>query len=175
MKKIFILLLLFVSPAFAQYQTIDSFCEFYTQIILCSNKNENYVLIQNDYDIFPEYLVIYSDDKFSARQVYGEILLKYYHIKNMKKEWKNDGEWFYTIKDNSENEIVFLRALTDQFNLLDYPTFNYIDNSYSKDETVEFYDIAEDMYKEDEIGSAAGVLMGINATDFINFLKSIKE
>ena len=127
------------------------------------------------YSMFPEYLIIYGDKNYSARQCYGEILLKYYHIKNMKKEYIfDDGEWYYKVKDNSEEEVAFLRSLTDEFVLADF-NFFYIDDNSSKTEKVEFYDIAEDMYKEDSIGSSAGVLMGINATDFINFLKRARE
>ena len=176
MKKILSLILLsFMLPLYAQYVSEENLCVFYTQITLCSHKNESYVLISNGYSIFPEYLIIYGDKNYSARQCYGEILLKYYHIKNMKKEHIfDDGEWYYKVKDNSEEEVAFLRSLTDEFVLADF-NFFYIDDNSSKTEKVEFYDIAEDMYKEDSIGSSAGVLMGINATDFINFLKSMKD
>lgn len=171
MKKAFILIILFLSTKlYAQYQTIETFNNFYTQIILCTDSKKDYVLINNGYSEFPEYLIIFSDKKYSARQVYGEILLKYYRIKNAKKEIRQkDGEFYYKNLDNAEEEMMFLRFMTDEFILLDYNVF-YLDDNTSKDEKIEFYDIAEDLYREDTVGSSAGILMGINAADFLKAL-----
>lgn len=173
MKKAFVLLsFFFCTKLYAQYQTIDSFNSFYTQIILCTDSKKDYVLINNGYSEFPEYLIIFTDRKYSARQVYGEILLKYYRIKNEKKEIRQkDGAFYYKNLDNAEEEILFLKSMTDEFILLEYGVF-YLDDNTSKDEKIEFYDIAEDIYKEDTVGSSAGVLMGINAEDFIKMIKS---
>lgn len=178
MKNKAVLLIVFVSfSLWAQYKTIEIFYAYYTTITLCTDKKGNsYTLINNGYADFPEYLVVFTDDTYSARQCYGEVILSYYHIKNMKKEIAiYDGE-FYTIpQDNSEEEITFLRALTDSFVLQDYPTFFFIDKNSSKKEAIEFYDNFEGENKEDEIGSSAGILMGIKASDFIELLNKIKE
>ena len=169
-------ILLFFSELFAQYSTVEVFTAHYTTVTLCSDKKKSYVLISNGYSDFPEYLIIFADESYTARQCYGEIILSYYHIKNMKKEIAIlDGE-FYTIpQDNSEEEIAFLRALTDSFILADYPTFFFIDKNSSKKEAIEFYDNFEGENKEDEIGSSAGILMGIKASDFIDMLQEIKK
>lgn len=171
LKRIFILILSFLCyKAFAQYQTIDTFNQFYTQVILCTDAKNDYVLINNGYSEYPEYLIIFSDDKYSARQVYGEIILKYYHIKNMKREPKSmNNIMYYSILDNSEEEILYLHSLTDEFILISYNMF-YMDNNTSADEKVKFYDIADDLYKEETLGSAAGILMGIRASDFVSMV-----
>lgn len=169
-KLLFVLFVLLPVRLYAQYQTIETFNNFYTQIILCTDNKKEYVLINNGYSEFPEYLIIFSDKKYSARQVYGEILLKYYRIKNAKKEIRQkDGEFYYKNLDNAEEEMMFLRFMTDEFILLDYNVF-YLDDNTSKDEKIEFYDIAEDLYREDTVGSSAGILMGINAADFLKAL-----
>lgn len=176
-NKICCILGIFIlSTLYAQYHTIEIFNAYYTSITLCADKKQSYVLVSNGYADFPEYLIVFGDDKYTARQCYGEIILSYYHIKNMKKEIAiYDGE-FYTIpQDNSEEEIAFLRALTDSFVLQDYPTFFFIDKNSSKKEAIEFYDNFEGENKEDEIGSSAGILMGIKASDFIELLNKIKE
>jgi hypothetical protein len=178
MKKLFLILLLFITvPLFAVYKTEESFYEYYTSAILCADKNKSYVLISNGYNVFPEYLIVYGDDKYSARQCYGELLLAYYHVKNNKKEIKEyrPGELYTVYMDNSEEEIAFLRALTDSFILQEYPSFFFIDKNSSKKEAIEFYDNFEGENKEDEIGSSAGILMGIKASDFIDMLQEIKK
>lgn len=176
-KTAALFLILFSFTLWAQYNAVEIFQAYYTTITLCTDKKgKSYTLINNGYADFPEYLVVFTDDNYSARQCYGEVLLSYYHIKNMKKEIAIlDGE-FYTIpQDNSEEEIAFLRALTDSFILQDYPTFFFIDKNSSKKEAIEFYDNFEGENKEDEIGSSAGVLIGIKASDFIELLGEIKE
>ena len=175
-SKIAVVLILLFGNLFAQYHTVEIFNAYYTSVTLCADKKQSYVLVSNGYAEFPEYLIVFGDDKYSARQCYGEVILSYYHIKNMKKEIAIlDGE-FYTIpQDNSEKEIAFLRALTDSFVLQDYPTFFFIDKNSSKKEAIEFYDNFEGENKEDEIGSSAGILMGIKATDFIELLGEIKK
>lgn len=172
MKKIFIVLsFLFCNRLYAQYQTIENFNSFYSQIILCTDNKKDYVLINNGYSEFPEYLIIYSDTKYTARQVYGEIILKYYHIKNMKKETRQkDGQFYYKVLDNAEEEVLFLRFLTDEFILQSYGVF-YLDDNTSKDEKIKVYDISDDIYKDEVIGSSAGLLMGIKASDFIQALE----
>ena len=176
MKKLFLIILLLITvPVFAIYKTEESFYEYYTSAVLCADKNKSYVLISNGYNIFPEYLIVYDDDKYSARQCYGELLLAYYHVKNMKKEIRKFNDDTYEVPlDTSEEEIAFLRALTDSFILQDYPTFFFIDKNSSKKEAIEFYDNFEGENKEDEIGSSAGILMGIKATDFIELLGEIE-
>ena len=172
-----LVLFFFAASLFGQYKAIEIFNAYYTTITLCTDKKErSYVLISNGYTEFPEYLIIFGDADYSARQCFGEVLLSYYHIKNMKKEIAIlDGE-FYTIpQDNSEEEIAFLRALTDSFVLQEYPTFFFIDKNSSKKEAIEFYDNFEGENKEDEIGSSAGILMGIKASDFIELLGEIKK
>lgn len=175
-SKIAVVLILLFGNLFAQYHTVEIFNAYYTSVTLCADKKQSYVLVSNGYAEFPEYLIVFGDDKYSARQCYGEVILSYYHIKNMKKEIAIlDGE-FYTIpQDNSEEEIAFLRALTDSFVLQDYPTFFFIDKNSSKKEAIEFYDNFEGENKEDEIGSSAGILMGIKASDFIELLGEIKK
>lgn len=175
-SKIAVVLILLFGNLFAQYHTVEIFNAYYTSVTLCADKKQSYVLVSNGYAEFPEYLIIFGDSNYSARQCYGEIILSYYHIKNMKKEIAiYDGE-FYTIpQDNNEEEIAFLRALTDSFILQDYPTFFFIDKNSSKKEAMEFYDNFEGENKEDEIGSSAGILMGIKASDFIDMLQEIKK
>ena len=170
------LILLFFSELSAQYHITEIFNAYFTTVTLCADKKQSYVLVSNGYAEFPEYLIVFGDDKYTARQCYGEIILSYYHIKNMKKEIAIlDGE-FYTIpQDNSEEEIAFLRALTDSFVLQEYKSFFFIDKNSSKKEAIEFYDNFEGENKEDEIGSSAGILMGIKAGDFIELLGEIKE
>ena len=75
----------------------------------------------------------------------------------------------------SEEEIAFLRDLTDSFVLQEYKSFFFIDKNSSKKEAIEFYDNFEGENKEDEIGSSAGILMGIKASDFIDMLQEIKK
>lgn len=176
-KTAALFLILISFALYGQYKAVEIFSAYYTTITLCTDKKGNsYTLINNGYSDFPEYLVIFSDKEYTARQCYGEVLLSYYHIKNMKKEIAIfDGE-FYTIpQDNSEEEIAFLRALTDSFVLQDYPTFFFIDKNSSKKEAIEFYDNFKGENKEDEIGSSAGILMGIKASDFIELLGEIKK
>jgi hypothetical protein len=170
-------LFFFAVSLFAQYKAVEIFQAYYTTITLCTDKKgKSYTLINNGYADFPEYLVIFTDDNYSARQCYGEVLLSYYHIKNMKKEIAIlDGEFYSIPQDNSEEEIAFLRALTDSFVLQDYPSFFFIDKNSSKKEAIEFYDNFEGENKEDEIGSSAGILMGIKASDFITMLQEIKK
>lgn len=171
-KLIIFFLFLLAGKLYAQYKTIENFNSFYTQITLCADAKQEYVLINNGYSEFPEYLIIFSDEKYSARQAYGEILLKYFHIKNMKKECRQkDGIFYYKNLDNSEEEVLFLRALTDEFILLEYNVY-YLDDNSSKDETVKFYDIADDIYKEETVGSSAGILMGIDAGEFIRMINA---
>ena len=173
LKRLFLIIMLVgMSQLYAQYKTIENFNSFYTQITLCADAKQEYVLINNGYSEFPEYLIIFSDKKYSARQAYGEILLKYFHIKNMKKECRQkDGIFYYKNLDNSEEEVLFLRTLTDEFILLEYNVY-YLDNNSSKDETVKFYDIADDIYKEETVGSSAGILMGIDASEFIKMINA---
>ena len=177
MKRLFLIILLLIAvPVFAVYKTEESFYEYHTSAVLCADKKQSYVLISNGYNVFPEYLIVFGDDKYSARQGYGELLLAYYHVKNMKKEIKKFNDDTYEVPlDNSEEEITFLRALTDSFILQDYPSFFFIVKNSSKNEAVEFYDNFEGEDKEDEIGSNAGILMGIKASDFIDLLNKIKE
>ena len=175
-KIVAFFLICLCSLVFAQYHVIEVFSAYVTSVTLCTDGKKSYVLISNGYNDFPEYLIVFGDDNYSARQCYGEVILSYYHIKNMKKEIAiYDGE-FYTIpQDNSEEEIAFLKALTDSFILQDYPTFFFIDKNSSKKEAIEFYDNFEGENKEDEIGSSAGILMGIKASDFIELLGEIKK
>lgn len=181
MKKfICLILMVIVFPLFAQntYKTIETFNEYETFITLCSSKNKGYVLINNSYNVFPEYLIVFDDNNYKAERCYGEFLLAYYYIKHKNKEYKyyNDNDIRYEIiLDNTNEEIAFLRALTDEFILQDYPTFFFIDKNSSKKEAIEFYDNFEGENKEDEIGSSAGILMGIKASDFIELLNKIKE
>ena len=179
MKKfICLILMVVVFPLFAQntYKTIETFNEYETFITLCLSKNKGYVLINNSYNVFPEYLIVFDDDNYPAKRCYGEFLLAYYYIKHKNKEYKYyNGIRYEVIMDNTNEEIAFLRALTDSFVLQDYPTFFFIDKNSSKKEAIEFYDNFEGENKEDEIGSSAGVLMGIKASDFIDMLQEIKE
>ena len=175
-KTIFALLFCFMAAnVYSQYEPIETFSEFYTQITLCSYKNNSYVLIVNGYEDLPQYLVVYPDEKYTARQVYGEILLRYYYVKNSKKEYKiSEGEWYYSNLDNSEEEVAFFMSLTNSFLLADYTTFFYSDENYSKDELVQFYDELDGTEKQISLGSSAGFLMGIYADDFVRFVRSIK-
>ena len=152
-------------PVFAQYESVEEFTVYNTQVTLCTNKGKSYLLIQNGYQDIPEALVVYPDKEFTARQIYGEILIKYYKIKNNKKEVKEyrPGELYTVYLDNSEEEIAFLASLTDQFTLAEYKTFYFIDKNYSKNET----------HDKEDIGSSAGYLMGIKATDFVNYVRSM--
>ena len=175
-SKIAIVLILLFGNLFAQYHTVEIFNAYYTSVTLCADKKQSYVLVSNGYAEFPEYLIVFGDDKYSARQCYGEVILSYYHIKNMKKEIAIlDGEFHTIPQDNSEEEIAFLRALTDSFVLQEYKSFFFIDKNSSKKEAIEFYDNFEGENKEDEIGSSAGILMGIKASDFIDMLQEIKK
>lgn len=176
MRKAFILIILFFSTKlYAQYQTIETFNNFYTQVTYCSYDNKSYVLIVNGYEDLPQYLVIYEDNKYTARQVYGEILLKYYAVKNSKKEYKMlEGEWYADSIDNSQEEVLFLMSLTNEYVLMDYYTFFYSDDNSSKDELLQFYDRLEGEEKEVTIGSSAGVLMGIYADDFVTYIRNYK-
>ena len=164
--KRFLMVLLFCIclPVFAQYEPVEEFTVYNTQVTLCTNKGKSYLLIQNGYQDIPEALVVYPDKEFTARQVYGEILIKYYKIKNNKKEVKEyrPGELYTVYLDNSEEEIAFLASLTDQFTLADCKTFYFIDKNSSKNET----------FDEEDIGSSAGYLMGIQAADFVNYVRS---
>lgn len=167
MKRLFSVILFCIClPVFAQYEPVEELAVYNTQVTLCAYKDNSYVLIKNGYQDIPEALVIYPDKEFTVRQVYGEILIKYYEIKNNKKEVKEyrPGELYTVYLDNSEEEITFLAALTDQFNLADYATFYFIDKNYSKDEVVD---------DEEDIGSSAGYLMGIMATDFVNYVRGL--
>lgn len=175
MKKAFILLLFFLcTKLYAQYQVIEQTDTFYTQITLCGHKSESYVLIVNGYEDLPLYLVVYPDKEYTARRVYGEILLKYYEIKNAKKEYRaEEGNFYYTNADNSEEEVIFLMSLTNSFLLAEYPSYFVTDENNSKDELVEFYDW-DGTQKEATIGSSAGILMGIKAGDFIKYIKNYR-
>lgn len=95
---------------------------------------------------------------------YGEIVNKYFYCRILP-----------VITRRPEEEIAFLRALTDSFILQEYPSFFFIDKNSSKKEAIEFYDNFEGESKEDEIGSSAGILMGIKASDFIELLGEIKK
>ena len=160
---------------YAQYETVETYSAFYTQVTYCTCDNKSYVLIVNGYEDLPLYLVVYEDSKYTARQVYGEILLKYYAVKNQKKEYKMaEGEWYYSSLDNSEEEVLFLMSLTNSFLLADYPTFFYSDENYSKDELIHIYDELDGTEKDVVIGSSAGILMGIYADDFIKYMKSYR-
>ena len=166
MKRFLTVLLFCIClPVFAQYESVEDFTVYNTQVTLCTNKGKSYLLIQNGYQDIPEALVVYPDKEFTARQVYGEILIKYYKIKNDKKEVREyrPGELYTVYLDNSEEEIAFLALLTDQFTLADYKSFYFIDKNSSKNET----------YDEEDIGSSAGYLMGIKATDFVNYVRSM--
>ena len=176
MKKFFSLVLLLVlMPLYAQYTEIEVFSQYYTNVTLCSDKKQSYVLINNGYEDFPEYLIIFGDDKYTPRQVYVEILLTYYNIKHKKREIRMyNGEPYTYYLDNSEEEISFLRALTDSFNLEEYESFAYLDKNSSKEESIKFYDEFEGENKEDSIGSNAGILMKIKSSDFIDLLSKIK-
>ena len=176
MKKFFVLtLLLVLMPLYAQYTEIEIFSQYYTNITLCSNKNQSYVLINNGYADFPEYLIIFGDTNYTPRQVYGEILLTYYNIKHKKREIRMyNGEPYTYYLDNSEEEISFLRALTDTFILEEYDSFSYIDKNSSKEESIKFYDEFEGSNKEESIGSNAGILMKIKGNDFMDLLIQIK-
>lgn len=164
MKRFLIVIMfLLATPVFAQYQVIEQECFYETKITLCAFKGESFVLITNGYDLVGEYLLIYSGSEYSARQAYGEILLKYYHIKNLKKDYKTfDGKRYHTTEDNSEELVAYLRSLTDYFVLQDYDSFAFIDENNSNDLVLD---------DEEVIGTAAGYFMVISADDFINFLE----
>lgn len=174
-KLLFILFVLLPVRLYAQYIPVEQFTQFYTQVTYCSYDNKSYVLIVNGYEDLPQYLVIYEDNKYTARQVYGEILLKYYAVKNSKKEYKMlEGNWYSANLDNSQEEVLFLMSLTNEYVLMDYYTFFYSDDNSSKDELLQFYDRLEGEEKEVTIGSSAGVLMGIYADDFVTYIRNYK-
>jgi len=177
MKKLFFaLLVLLPVRLYAQYIPVEQFAQFCTQITYCSYDNKSYVLIVNGYEDLPQYLVIYEDNKYTARQVYGEILLKYYAVKNSKKEYKMlEGNWYSTNLDNSQEEVLFLMSLTNEYLLIDYTTFFLSDENYSKDELIQFYDRIEGTEKEVTIGSSAGILMGIYADDFVTYIRKFEQ
>ena len=79
MKKFLTVILFCIClSVFAQYESVEEFTVYNTQVTLCTNKGKSYLLIQNGYQDIPEALVVYPDKEFTARQAYGEILIKYY-------------------------------------------------------------------------------------------------
>lgn len=173
-KIIFAFLFLISFKLFAQYTEVEKLEVYQTTITLCSYKNKSYVLIQNGYEEISQSLVIFPDKNYTARQVFGEILHAYYCVKNDNKILQEyNGENFYTYRDNSENEKKFLRNLTNTYFLKQYKSFYFIDNNYSKDEDVTFLDFDYEE-KQDDIGSSAGILMGINSEDFVELINECK-
>lgn len=140
-----------------------------TSIQLCYLGKQDYILIINNYDNTFYSLVVFSDSSYTARQVFGELLIAYYKVKNSKKQIAEyEGEKYTIQKENLEGERIFLDKLTDENILKKYKSFKYIDANQGKKEKITYSDKIE--MQEDEIGSNAGYLMRLDASDFIELL-----
>lgn len=146
-----------------------------TSIQLCHYGKKGYVLVINNINSILESLVVYEDTNYTARQAYGELYLAYYNVKTAKKETAEyEGEKYTIQLENLEGERLFLESLTDESLLKKYKSFCYIDQNGSKDEKLTFID-GKGEQEEDTIGSAAGYLMKIDATEFIELIGEIKK
>ena len=145
-----------------------------TSVQLCHYGKAGYVLIINNFNSILESLVVYEDENYTARQAFGELLIAYYRVKNAKNETAEyEGEKYTIQKENLEGIRIFLENLTDEEVLKKYKSFCYIDRNGSKDEKLTFIDGNGE--QEDTIGSAAGYLMKIDATEFIELIGEISK
>lgn len=178
MKKLIVLILctslLYAAPK-KQTLVIEEVSYFQdTSVQLCHYGKKGYVLVINNINSILESLVVYEDEKYTARQAYGELYLAYYKVKNAKKETAEyEGEKYTIQLENLEGERLFLESLTDEKRLKKYKSFCYIDRNGSKDEKLTFIDGNGE--QEDTIGSAAGYLMKIDATEFIELIGEISK
>ena len=168
MKKLLILPFLLV-PLFSKpvnTMTVEeSISDFDVTVKLYKVHQSRYCLIVNSFDEIQKSIVI-DEDVNGARKVYGEILLLYYNIKHKKKVVKViDGERYTIIQDNSRELQSFMYNLTDYSRLKKYSSFSWIDDNTGKKEKVE----------DKEIGSSAGDLAKIKATDYLSYLEEIKS
>ena len=168
MKKL-IFMFIFVLPLFSKpVNTLiveEELKDFDISVKLCRVQKERYCLIVNSFESVQKSVVI-SDDETDVKKVYGEILLLYYNIKHRKKTVKEiDGEKYTIVQDNTKELQAFLIKLTDFEKLKKYKSFSWIDDNTGKKEKVD----------DKEIGSSAGYLAKIKATDYLSYLEEIKS
>lgn len=169
MKKLIISLFLIV-PLFAkQVNTMtveESFTDFDVEVKICRVHSQRYVLIVNKAENVLKSVLVTETKNTTARNVYGDILLKYYNVKHKKTSVYLYGDDTYTKpEDNSGELFAFLVNLTDMQALRHYPSFSWIDNNSGKREKVE---------DEEEIGNSAGYFARIGSDDYLDYLEVIK-
>lgn len=178
--KLFIMILFFIFPLYADESMLDILTvEVYgnTTITVCSGYNSAYMIVQNNDGLINQYLVV-KEDNFEIPEVYGEFLLTYYTIKNRRQTWKTDDNgvsYIARIDDNTRELDRFLLLLTniDRINSYDFQTFQIDNCNTGKDELLEFYDAVTYSDTTESIGSYAGYLMSIGASDYISYIHNL--
>lgn len=168
MKKALILFLfIFIAPLYAKpthaLEVLESLKAYEIEVQLCRVHKDTYVLIMNKADNVQKSVLVYGTGEQTARRAYGEILLKYYKIKNKGIKKEIDGHTYTVPQDNSKELAAFMDALTDIQSLRKYKSFSWIDDNTGKREKVE----------RDEIGSSAGYFAKISAGDYIKYLYEV--
>lgn len=166
-KALILFIFAFLFPAAAKpvntLKIEESLKEFEIEVNLCRVQKNKYVLILNKADTVQKSILIYESGENTARRVYGEILLRYYAIKNRGEQKQLDGEYYTVPRDNSRELAAFMLSLTDIPRIKKYKSFAWIDDNTGKREKVE----------RDEIGSSAGYFAKISAGDYIKYLYEV--